>query len=235
MHIFYTPDINSENYILSKEESGHCVKVLRLNNGDKISLIDGRGTLYKAKITNANPKKCEVTCIEKLEDYGKRNFHLHIAMAPTKSMDRTEWMLEKCTEMGIDEITMLNCRYSERKVIKEERLQKVVVSAVKQSLKAYMPVLHGMTDFKKIVESCGEKYKFIAHCNEGDKNRLDEIYIENEDVVILIGPEGDFSKEEVKFAMEHGFKAITLGTSRLRTETAAIAACHTINMINKVC
>lgn len=235
MHIFYTPDINSQNYILSKEESVHCVKVLRLTNGDKISLIDGKGNLYRAEITNSNPKKCEVTCVEKIEDYGKRNFHLHIAMAPTKNMDRTEWMLEKCTEMGIDEVTMLNCRYSERKVIKEERIKKVVVSAIKQSLKAYMPILNGMTDFRCLVESSKEKFKFIAHCNDGDKSRLDEIYVENGDALILIGPEGDFSKEEVEFAIKHGFKAITLGTSRLRTETAAIAACHTINFLNKLC
>ena len=142
-------------------------------------------------------------------------------------------MLEKCTEMGIDEITLLHAAHSERKVVKEERLEKVM-AAMKQSLKAYLPRLNPMTDFRQLVTSCREPHKFIAHCNEGDKKRLDEVYRPGEDVVILIGPEGDFSEEEVVLARHHGFVPVTLGTSRLRTETAGIVACHSIDFMNRV-
>ena len=177
---------------------------------------------------------CEIRITDRRELYGRRNFHLHLAVAPTKNIDRIEWMLEKCTEMGIDEITLLHAAHSERKVVKEERLEKVIVAAMKQSLKAYLPRLNPMTDFRQLVTSCREPHKFIAHCNEGDKKRLDEVYRPGEDVVILIGPEGDFSEEEVVLARHHGFVPVTLGTSRLRTETAGIVACHSIDFMNRV-
>ena len=210
------------------------MRVLRLAEGEDVSLVDGRGNWYNGVVVSANPKGCRVKCHEKIENFGKRDFHLHVAIAPTKNIDRIEWMLEKCTEMGIDEITMLNTAHSERKVVKDERLEKVVVSAMKQSLKAYLPKLNPMTDFKSFVASCGEVQKFIAHCNEGEKKRLDEIYQPGKDVVILIGPEGDFSVEEVGLAGKSGFVSITLGKSRLRTETAGIVACHTIDFMNRV-
>lgn len=234
MHLFYTPDIEDMNYTLNAEESKHCVRVLRLSEGEEVSLVDGRGNWYNGVVVAADPKGCRVKCHEKIENFGKRDFHLHVAIAPTKNIDRIEWMLEKCTEMGIDEITMLNTAHSERKVVKDERLEKVVVSAMKQSLKAYLPKLNPMTDFKSFVASCGEVQKFIAHCNEGEKKRLDEIYRPGKDVVILIGPEGDFSVEEVGLAEKSGFVSITLGKSRLRTETAGIVACHTIDFMNRV-
>lgn len=234
MHLFYTPDIEDMNYTLNVEESKHCVRVLRLTEGEEVSLVDGRGNWYNGVVVSADPKGCRVKCHEKIENFGKRDFHLHVAIAPTKNIDRIEWMLEKCTEMGIDEITMLNTAHSERKVVKDERLEKVVVSAMKQSLKAYLPKLNPMTDFKSFVASCGEVQKFIAHCNEGEKKRLDEIYQPGKDVVILIGPEGDFSVEEVGLAGKSGFVPITLGKSRLRTETAGIVACHTIDFMNRV-
>lgn len=234
MHLFYTPDISDRFYTLSADESKHCVRVLRLAVGDEVCLVDGKGTFYKCNITKAEVKGCEIECIEKTEHFGQRDFYLHLAAAPTKNIDRTEWMLEKCTEIGIDEITLLNCRYSERKVVKDDRLEKVIVSAMKQSLKAYLPSLNPITDFKRFVGACKEEQKFIAHCNEGEKQRLDEVYQAGRDVVVLIGPEGDFSVEEVKIAIDAGFVPVTLGNSRLRTETAGIVACHSINFMNKV-
>lgn len=234
MHLFYTPDIEGMDYTLSAEESKHCVRVLRLAEGENVSLVDGRGNWYNGVVALADPKGCRVRCHEKIECFGQRSFHLHVAIAPTKNIDRIEWMLEKCTEMGIDEITMLNTAHSERKTVKDERLQKVIVSAMKQSLKAYLPKLNPMTGFKSFVASCGEEQKFIAHCNEGVKKRLDEVYRPGKDVVILIGPEGDFSVEEVVLAEKSGFVSITLGQSRLRTETAGIVACHSIDFMNRV-
>lgn len=234
MHLFYTPDMEEMDYTLSAEESKHCVRVLRLAEGEAVSLVDGRGNWYNGVVTLADPKGCRVKCHEKIENFGKRGFRLHIAIAPTKNIDRIEWMLEKCTEMGIDEITMLNTAHSERKVVKDERLEKVIVSAMKQSLKAYLPKLNPMTDFKSFVSSCTEEQKFIAHCNEGEKKRLDKVYQPGKEVVILIGPEGDFSLEEVGLAEQAGFVSITLGKSRLRTETAGIVACHSIDFMNRV-
>lgn len=221
-------------YTLNPEESKHCVRVLRLTEGEAVSLVDGCGNWYNGIITLADAKGCRVECREKLKNYGRRNFRLHLAVAPTKNIDRTEWMLEKCTEMGIDEITMLNTCHSERKVVKDERLEKVVVAAMKQSLKAYLPQLNPMVGFKSFIASCRETHKFIAHCNEGEKKRLDELYCPGNDVVILIGPEGDFSEEEVEIARKSGFVPVSLGESRLRTETAGMVACHSINFMNKV-
>lgn len=234
MHLFYTPDIEGDVYTLNPEESKHCVRVLRLEKGDEVALVDGRGGYYSGIITAAAIKGCEIEIVHKIEAYGKRSFRLHIAIAPTKNIDRIEWMLEKCTEIGTEVFTMLRTARSERKEVKAERLEKVIVSAVKQSLKAYVPGLNPMTDFKHFIASCKEGQRFIAHCNEGEKRRLDEVYIPGEDAVILIGPEGDFSDEEVGWAVSAGFVPITLGNSRLRTETAGIVACHSIGFMNKV-
>ena len=234
MHLFYTPDIDGEKYILSEEESKHCIKVLRLETGHEVHLIDGRGGFYRCEIIRADIKRCEVRCIEKKENYGKRNFHLHIAIAPTKNIERMEWFLEKCTEIGIDEITPLLCDHSERKIIKPDRLEKVIVSAMKQSLKAYRPVLNPLTEFQTFIAKERNGVKYIAHCEEGDKKRLDEVYSPESNATILIGPEGDFSKKEILSAFSHRFIPITLGKSRLRTETAGIVACHSINFINRI-
>ena len=234
MNLFYTPDISGDHYVLSPEESKHCVRVLRMQAGEPVVLVDGRGNWYDGEIEDVAARGCGVCILRKTEEYGRRPFRLHLAVAPTKNIDRVEWMLEKCTEMGIDAITMLNTEHSERKVVKEERLEKVLVAAMKQSLKAYLPELQSMVDFKKFVSSCTETQKFIAHCHEGEKLRLDEAYLPGSDVVILIGPEGDFSAEEVAYAAQFGFKAITLGTSRLRTETAGLVACHSIDFLNHI-
>lgn len=231
MHVFYTPDIMN-NPELPEEEAGHCLRVLRLNIGDEILLTDGNGYFYKAAISSATGKRCQVRIIEKIYQEPLWKGHLHIAMAPTKMMDRIEWFAEKATEIGIDELTFLNCRYSERKVIKTERIEKIVVSAVKQSLKARKPVINEMTDFEKFLQTDFKGDKFIAHCNEGEKILLKDAITPGNDALVLIGPEGDFSKEEVEKAIERGFKPISLGKSRLRTETAALVAVHTMNILN---
>lgn len=234
MHLFFTPDIAGDDYTLSKEESKHCVRVLRLTEGDEIDLIDGKGGVFHCRIVEATPSACRVHCFAHEVEFGKRDFRLTLAVAPTKNIDRTEWFLEKCTEIGTDVFAMLECDRSERRVIKEERLEKVLVSAMKQSLKSYLPDLSGIISFKRFVDECKSDRKFIAHCNPGDKQRIESLYQSGEDVTILIGPEGDFSESEVAYAVSKGFIPITLGNSRLRTETAVIVACHTINFLNKI-
>ena len=231
MHLFYTPDINSQT-ALPDEEAGHAVRVLRLQSGDEVELTDGQGNFYRAEITTATPKHCLVRIIETMPQAPLWSGHLHIAMAPTKNMDRTEWFAEKATEIGLDEITFLNCRYSERKVIKTERIEKIVVSAVKQSLKARKPVINEMIDFDKFMKMEFSGDKFIAHCNEGEKTLLKDAIVPGHDSLVLIGPEGDFSNEEVEMAIQKGFKPVSLGKSRLRTETAALVAVHIMNLLN---
>lgn len=228
MHVFYTPDIQT-HLELPEEEAQHCIRVLRLNTGDKITLTDGKGNFYRAEITAATNKRCLVKVIETIPQDPLWKGHLHIAMAPTKNMDRNEWFAEKATEIGIDELTFLNCRFSERKVIKTERIEKILISAIKQSLKARLPKLNEMADFDKFIAQEFSGQKFIAHCYEGDKPLLKNILIPGQDALVLIGPEGDFSEEEVKKAIEKGFRPVSLGKSRLRTETAALTACIIMN------
>lgn len=233
MHLFYTPDINSQT-ALPDEEAGHAVRVLRLQSGDEVELTDGQGNFYRAEITTATPKHCLVHIIETMPQAPLWSGHLHIAMAPTKNMDRTEWFAEKATEIGFDELTFLNCRFSERKVIKTERIEKILVSAMKQSLKARLPQLNEMTDFARFVTQPFEGQKFIAHCYKGTKPLLKEVVKSGQDALVLIGPEGDFSEEEVALAEANGFIPISLGRSRLRTETAALVACHILQMANEL-
>ena len=247
MHLFYTPDIltipslantvgEGLHYTLNEEESKHSIRVLRLTIGTKLILIDGRGGWYEAEITDDNPKRCSVTITKIVTEFGKRNFHLHIAIAPTKNMDRLEWFAEKAIEIGIDEISIITCKNSERSVVKTERLNKVSVSAIKQSLKAYLPKINELVDYKKFITSTTDfsGQKFIAHCYQGEtKPHLKSLYQPGNDVLILIGPEGDFSVDEVKLALSNGFKEISLGNSRLRTETAALYASTTINILNE--
>lgn len=232
MHVFYTPDI-LRNPELPEEEAQHCTRVLRLGVGDNITLTDGKGNFYKAEITVVNSKRCLVAITETIHQNPLWPCHLHIAVAPTKNMDRNEWFAEKATEIGIDELTFLNCRFSERKVIKTERIEKILISAIKQSLKARLPKLNEMIDFTKFIAQDFKGQKFIAHCYEGEKPLLKDVLTPGKDAVVLIGPEGDFSEEEVKAAIERGFTPISLGKSRLRTETAALVACHTMNLMNQ--
>lgn len=232
MHVFYTPDIAVDGE-LPEEEAGHCLRVLRLGVGDEVMLTDGKGFFYKAVITAATGKRCQVKVVETIGQAPLWNGHLHLAMAPTKNMDRIEWFAEKATEIGFDELSFVNCRFSERKVIKTERIEKIVVSAVKQSLKARKPLVNELTDFGKFIQQKFEGQKFIAHCYEGDKPLLKDVLIPGKDAVVLIGPEGDFSPEEVQKAEAAGFRAISLGKSRLRTETAALVAVHLMNLFNQ--
>lgn len=233
MHVFYTPDIQTRAE-LPEEEAAHAVRVLRLQEGDEVMLTDGTGNFYRAAISAASNKRCLVQVLETLPQEPLWTGHLHLAMAPTKNMDRTEWLAEKATEIGFDELTFLNCRFSERRVIKTERIQKILVSAVKQSLKARLPRLNEMTDFHHFVKQPFKGQKFIAHCYEGEKPLLKDVLKRGEDALVLIGPEGDFSEEEVRLALEQGFRPVSLGRSRLRTETAALVACHLMNLCNQI-
>jgi 16S rRNA (uracil1498-N3)-methyltransferase len=235
MYLFYTPDITNEIYTLSEEESKHAIRVLRLKIGDTIHLIGGNGGFYTAEIIDDNQKRCTVKIITSVKDFEKRSWNLHIAIAPTKNMDRMEWFIEKATEIGIDEISLLDCNKSERTIVKTERLNKVAISAMKQSLKAYLPKVNELTEFKKFIVSSSQfqGQKFIAHCHSREAlPHIKSVYTPKQNAMILIGPEGDFSLEEVKFAKENGFEEISLGQSRLRTETAALYACTTINILN---
>lgn len=233
MQIFYTPDI-AVRQELPEEEAGHCLRVLRLTEGDEVMLADGQGFFYRAVIRRAHHKHCEVEVIERWEQPKPWQFRLHIAVAPTKNMDRMEWFVEKATEIGIDAVTFLTCRFSERREVKTARLEKIMVSAMKQSQKATLPALSGMTDFKTFVTQPFDGRKFIAHCEEADKKLLTQLYSPRENALVMIGPEGDFSPEEIALALREGFEPISLGASRLRTETAALVACHTIHVVNQL-
>lgn len=233
MHIFYTPDIISNTYILSEEESKHCIKVLRLQKGSALHLVDGRGGFYEAIVEDPHPKRTSLIIVKAQQNYGKRNHYLHLAVAPTKNIERFEWFLEKATEIGIDEITPIICERSERKEIKTDRLNKVITSAVKQSIKAYHPKLNEPIAFKDLIAGAIMAHKYIAHCIISEKFTLKEKIVLNSDYLVVIGPEGDFSQSEVNAAQAAGFLPIGLGTSRLRTETAALEACFEVNFLNR--
>lgn len=235
MHIFYTPDISGNSYTLDEAESKHCIRVLRLEKGDKITLVDGRGGFYTAEISDPNPKRCTVDVINSELNHGHRKYKVHIAIAPTKNIERTEWFLEKATEIGIDRVTPLLCRCSERKEIKTDRLEKVMISAMKQSLKACLPHLDPMTKFSEFISQPFEGQKFIAHCSSLHRDLLSEKMAPQSNYLILIGPEGDFTTEEIENAIAAGFSPVSLGESRLRTETAGLVACHTFNLLNQPC
>lgn len=235
MHRFYAPDIETVN-LLPEEEAQHCVRVLRLKEGDQVEVVDGKGHLFLCEIVSANHKNCAVSIVEKTDVAPHWGCRLTVVIAPTKNIDRFEWMLEKSVEMGVDRIIPVLCRYSERKLLKTERLNKILVSAMKQSLKATLPQLDELTPVMDVINSVGKDgQRFIAYCDKEILRRdLVKEYKKGSDVVIMIGPEGDFSKEEIRAALDAGFVPVTLGKSRLRTETAgvfAVAAVHTINQL----
>lgn len=234
MYLFYTPDIAVSNQ-LNEEESGHCVRVLRYTKGDEILLTDGRGTTYQARITNPHPKHCEFEILSSEKQEKHHHLNLHIAIAPTKNIERLEWMIEKCTEIGIDEITPLLCRFSERKQIRVDRLEKIMLSAAKQSLTPYLPRLNPLTDYDSFIKSQekSDAQRFIAHCYKNERHPLKDAIERGRDCVILIGPEGDFSEQEIEYALSVGFIPVSLGESRLRTETAGVVACHTAVLMNE--
>ena len=219
---------------LPEEESGHAVRVLRHVEGDEIEVVDGRGTWYHCRITAAHPKHCGVEIIESRPDK-HWPYRVELAVGPTKNLDRMEWWIEKATEMGLDRFIPLKCRFSERKELKTERIRKIAVSAMKQSLKATLPDIDEMTDIKRFLQEPFEGQKFIAHCMEDQPRQLlSHLIRKGSDVRVLIGPEGDFSPEEVALALANGYEPISLGDQRLRTETAALASVHTIHIINEL-
>lgn len=238
MQLFYTPEIEPHHtaFILSEEESKHAIRVLRLHAGDTVHLIDGRGGLYKTEILDPHPKRTSLKVHEAQTGYGKNPYHLHIAIAPTKNMDRIEWFIEKATEIGISEVTPVIAEHSERKDIKTERLEKVAVAAMKQSLKAYLPRINPPVAFSKLLAMYADTpdlHKGIAHCVDAEKKYIDNVFSAASNYLLLIGPEGDFSEREINDALQAGFMPLSLGNSRLRTETAALAACLEISLLNR--
>lgn len=234
MHRFYAPDIET-SMLLPDEEAQHCVRVLRLAVGEQIEVVDGKGNLFLCEIATANNKSCAVNILEKTSIQPHWGCRITVVIAPTKNVDRLEWMVEKVTEMGVDRIIPVLCRYSERKVLKTERLRKIVVSAMKQSLKATLPQLDELTPVMDVINVPAEGRRFIAYCDREIERRIfTKEYHKGEDVLIMIGPEGDFSKEEIKAALANGFVPVSLGDSRLRTETAGVFACAAIHTINQI-
>ena len=232
MHIFFEENLQNAILELSPAESKHCTKVLRLKAGDEIGFVDGKGLFARARLVEVNAKST-TAAITQRELQSKRNFHLHIAVAPTKNIDRFEWFLEKATECGIEEITPIICAQSERTAIKPERLKKILLAAMKQSQRAWLPRLNDALKYKDFVKNIKSGAGvFIAHCAEGEKQSLQNIYQPGNDVLIMIGPEGDFNHEEIELAGEKGIQAISLGQNRLRTETAALVACMEVNFLN---
>lgn len=234
MQLFFTNDIQGNIAYLPEEETRH-VQVLRKREGDRLHFVDGQGGFYVGQIAELNRKQTTIYLQEQMREYGKSPFYLHIAIALTKNMERIEWFLEKATEIGIDEVTFLDCEHSERTRLRMDRLEKICISAMKQAQRAYLPQLNDLTPFSDFVQSSGGlgMQQFIAHCGEGEKISLRHNYRPGEDVTILIGPEGDFSAQEIHEALQYGYTAVHLGSSRLRTETAGVVACHTINLLNE--
>jgi 16S rRNA (uracil1498-N3)-methyltransferase len=234
MHLFYAPGLTDESSCtLSAEESHHAIRVLRLAEGDEVILVNGRGGWFETRISSAHAKACEVEVTRSLYGIGSPTWHLHVALAPTKQIDRYEWFLEKATEIGISEITPLICDHSERKDVKTDRQLRVVLAAMKQSLKAFHPVIHEPVTFKNFMKVPHEGVLTLAHCQGTEKKWLDDAFRPDLPITILIGPEGDFSNSEIKTAESNGYIPITLGNSRLRTETAGVVACHTISWLGR--
>jgi len=235
MQLFYNPDIseNDNQVIFQKDESRHIVKVLRKTEGDELSITNGTGMLFKAQIIQADIKQC-IASISSFESQPAPPYYLHMIVAPTKMNDRYEWFLEKAMEIGVHEITPVICDHSERKIVKLERYQRVLLSAMKQSLHMHFPKLNDPVSFSELMQTEMPGMRLIAHCEDDEKKPyLQNKLKANSTINILIGPEGDFSPNEIKTAMKENWQQISLGESRLRTETAAIAACHTVALINQ--
>jgi 16S rRNA (uracil1498-N3)-methyltransferase len=234
MQLFFNPNIDetTESFSFDKEESRHIIKVLRKKDSDILHVTNGFGLLFETQITLASDNKCTVEVLS-ITNAEKPKFHLHLAVAPTKMNDRFEWFLEKATEIGIQEITPIFCDRSERKVINRDRFEKIILSAMKQCNETFLPKLNEAISFKEFVKQQKNGLQLIAHCEETDKKSLKEVLKPNEDVTILIGPEGDFSEKEIALALENNYKPVTLGNTRLRTETAAVVACHSVVFFNE--
>jgi 16S rRNA (uracil1498-N3)-methyltransferase len=234
MQLFYNPNIDetTENFSFDKEESKHIIKVLRKKDSDILFVTNGSGYLFETEITLASDSKCTVKVLS-FEKKPAPKFHLHLAVAPTKMNDRYEWFLEKATEIGISEITPIICDRSERKVIKNDRFDKIILTAMKQANELYLPKLNEAITYKEFLKHKNEGLQLIAHCEETDKKTLKSVLKPNESVTLLIGPEGDFSEKEIALALENKYVPVSLGNTRLRTETAAIVACHSVVFFNE--
>jgi 16S rRNA (uracil1498-N3)-methyltransferase len=234
MQIFYAPDITGDTYALDENESKHLIRVLRLTKGAGIRLIDGQGNLYEGIIRDPDQKKCTINITGKITDFEKRNYRLHIGISPLKNTERFEWFVEKSVEIGIDEITPLICKNTEKPGIKTDRVNNLIISAMKQSLKATKTILNDPCRLEDFIVKDLDGTKMIAHCDDSLlRKKISDVYSESNDAIILIGPEGDFSREEINNTVAKGYSAVHLGTSRLRTETAGIAACHSVYFINQ--
>ena len=231
MILFYQPEIPEGVLHLDEEESRHCIKVLRKNNGDSIHITDGKGSFYTALITKADPRQC-VFLVKETQQQAKKDYRIHIAISPTKNADRIEWFVEKAVELGVDEITLMDCENTERSHIKSTRLKKVAISAMKQSLKAFLPTINELTSFADVLKM-KEGSAYIAYVDSSNPLHLKEAAAGFKNALMLIGPEGDFSPEELSLAVNSGFQKVSLGKSRLRTETAGMAACHILNLVHE--
>ncbi len=231
---FYVPDAPQSD-CLPEEEAQHAIRVLRMSEGDSIVLLDGEGNFYDAVITATDKRSCRYRILSARHEDKYWQGHIHLAMAPTKNIDRTEWAVEKATEIGFDELTFLRCQFSERTQVKDDRIERILVSAMKQSKKAQKPILHSLVDFRDFIQSQSSvRHKFICHCYEGEKPLLRDVLPKHEDALVMIGPEGDFSIDEVRMAESAGFRSVSLGAARLRTETAALVAVHLMNLSNQI-
>jgi 16S rRNA (uracil1498-N3)-methyltransferase len=228
----FIASIQNNKALLTPEESWHCTKVLRKKMGDAIQLIDGKGNFFEGILSIVSEKQCAVSITKGPWAQANRNYYLHLAIAPTKQIDRVEWMLEKAVEIGIDEISFIECKNSERTIVKMDRMLKIVESAVKQSLQAFIPKTNNLQSFKNCITTSVCNQKLIAHCFDTQKTNIKAIDFKSTSSLILIGPEGDFTKEEVEMATQSNFKAISLGNNRLRSETAGLYACQAVSILS---
>ncbi|QDA61835.1 16S rRNA (uracil(1498)-N(3))-methyltransferase [Hymenobacter jejuensis] len=235
MPTFYAPDLssNTSSYTLPEDESKHAVRVLRLHAGDPVELVDGRGGLYQAQVTSAEAKRCQLR-ITHYEAVARRAYSVHVAVAPTKNLDRMEWLVEKATEIGVDRLSFLRCARSERRDLKLDRLEKIAVSALKQSGQAWLPQLDELIDYEIFIDTSTPDTTYIAHLDEGERISLSHLASTDPACCILIGPEGDFTPAEIALARQRGIRPVTLGSTRLRTETAALAAVHTVHIAHEL-
>ena len=234
MNLFYCPDISDSTGHLSPDESAHCIKVLRHRKGDFIQVTDGKGSVCEARIVSDNPRSCTFQITRRNPFDFPHPCTIHIAIAPTKNMERFEWFLEKSVELGTDTITPLICRRSERKTVNRDRLHKLIISSVKQSFVPFMPVMNDPEDFNTFLEGTARTsaMKYIGHCGNTERLWIRDTYVRGSDTILLIGPEGDFTPEEIEMAVRYDFIPVKLSDSRLRTETAGVVACHTIHLLN---
>ena len=230
---FYSNQIDDNFILLPKDEALHAIKVLRKKTGDIITVVDGKGGLYKTCIESENIQNCRLNIVSVDEEFGHRNYYIHIGIAPPKNHDRVLWFVEKAIEIGIQEISFILTDYSERKSIKLKRIEKRAVSSMKQSLKAFLPKINDIVPLKNLIKICSNDEKYIGFLNQGKNNHLIQSATPNSNYCMLIGPEGDFSSSEINKSQEFGFKPVSLGDNRLRTETAGLAACHIFNLVNE--